>query len=117
MFHSVSDAAMRVLIAHKWPGNIRELRLAMRYALAHATLNEIYPNDLPAWLNPPDMPQGSSTSASASHARDADDVTPPDLAAVLDRHAWCITDAAADLGVSRQTLYRWMKNQSLVRPE
>ncbi len=117
----VSDAAMRVLKAHKWPGNIRELRLAMRYALAHKTIDEIYPNDLPAWLNVPDAPQGmsSSTPASAGHAAayDAGDGTPPDLSVVLDRHAWCITDAAADLGVSRQTLYRWMKNQSLVRPE
>ena len=93
----------------------------MRYALAHATLDEIYPNDLPAWLGAPDMPLGmpSGTPASAEHSavHDAGAGTPPDLVAVLDRHAWCITDAAADLGVSRQTLYRWIKNQSLVRPD
>lgn len=114
---SVSDAAMQILKAHKWPGNIRELRLAMRYALAHAAFDEIYPNDLPAWLNAPDTPAGTLAGNGHSPVRDAEDSTPPDLAAVLDRHAWCITDAAADIGVSRQTLYRWMKNQSLVRPE
>ena len=44
---SVSEAAMSVLLAHQWPGNIRELRSTLSYALLHAPGNEIDLEDLP----------------------------------------------------------------------
>ncbi|WP_366512420.1 helix-turn-helix domain-containing protein [Hyphomicrobium sp.] len=36
---------------------------------------------------------------------------------VLERNRWVISDAANELSVSRQTLYRWIKKQNLNRPK
>jgi transcriptional regulator of acetoin/glycerol metabolism len=105
----LSPSAMRILLAQKWPGNMRELRLAVRYALACADTDEITDDRLPSWicLDVRDVSVEDATS---------DGSTTPDLIEVLQRHRWCISDAACELRVSRQTLYRWIKRQNLHRP-
>jgi transcriptional regulator of acetoin/glycerol metabolism len=104
----LSPSTLSLLLAQTWPGNMRELRLAMRYALAFAGGEEITDDRLPSWLNLDvrDAP-GDSTG---------DGPTAPTLIEVLQRHNWCISDAACELRVSRQTLYRWIKRQNLHRP-
>jgi two-component system nitrogen regulation response regulator GlnG len=44
---SVSAEAMQVLQQHPWPGNIRELQSAVKYALVHAVSDTITPDCLP----------------------------------------------------------------------
>jgi len=44
----ISTAAMRCLIAHPWPGNIRELKNAMEYAAALVDHHRVEPWHLPA---------------------------------------------------------------------
>ncbi|WP_072390857.1 sigma-54-dependent Fis family transcriptional regulator [Hyphomicrobium sp. CS1GBMeth3] len=105
----VSPSAFAILLAHKWPGNMRELRLALRYALASSGGDEIADSRLPDWLNL------DGTGASSDASGD-DGPVAPDLIEVLERNRWCISDAACELRVSRQTLYRWIKKQNLNRP-
>ena len=103
-----SPSAFAVLLAQKWPGNMRELRLAVRFALACAASDEITDDRLPDWLN--------RSVTDVSDDVGGDEAVAPDLAEVLERNNWCISDAACELRVSRQTLYRWIKKQNLVRP-
>ena len=44
---SVSAEAMQLLQQHPWPGNIRELQSAVKYALVHAVSDTITPDCLP----------------------------------------------------------------------
>ena len=110
---TISTTALRVLMAYTWPGNIRELRLAARYALANAMLCEIHPNDLPSWL----CPRGAGTRESVSEPSCAgESILASELVTVLEQHSWCISDAAASLKINRRTLYRWMRRHSIARP-
>ncbi|MCC7254131.1 sigma-54-dependent Fis family transcriptional regulator [Hyphomicrobium sp.] len=109
----LSPAALGVLMAQTWPGNIRELRLAVRYALAKATDDEIHPDDLPSWLDLSASTPGESGDAAPA---DMEDMPPSELVAVLARHNWCVSDAAATLKINRRTLHRWMRRHSILRP-
>jgi sigma-54 dependent transcriptional regulator, acetoin dehydrogenase operon transcriptional activator AcoR len=104
----LSEAALDVLVAQKWPGNMRELRLAMRYALACASGDEIDVDRLPPWLGEDAQETGERSNG--------DTPTASYLAEVLERNKWCVSDAACELRVSRQTLYRWLRRQNISRP-
>ena len=104
----ISPEALSILLAQRWPGNMRELRLALRYALACSSGEEISEDRLPNWLNL----EAADTPRSAS----AEVAVAPNLIDVLERNRWCISDAACELRVSRQTLYRWIKKEKLSRP-
>lgn len=108
---ALSVAALKVLMAHAWPGNIRELRLAVRYAIAHTVSGEIQSDDLPSWLCSPTLHEHSDELA----AGDENCPSPSELVEVLTRHNWCVSDAAASLKVNRSTLYRWMRRHAIAR--
>jgi sigma-54 dependent transcriptional regulator, acetoin dehydrogenase operon transcriptional activator AcoR len=102
--------ARQCLLDAPWPGNIRQLINALRYAVALAEDSCIDLDCLPAEL-----------LHGATHALPASDPTgsePPasNLLAILRRHRWNISAAASELGVARSTLYRQMKKQRLVQP-
>ncbi|MFD0987791.1 sigma-54-dependent Fis family transcriptional regulator [Methyloligella solikamskensis] len=105
----LSDEALEILLAQTWPGNMRELRLAMRYALACTNEAEIAPERLPHWLKTGPEKKCEAPRTTAPAADDLEDV--------LMRNDWCVSDAASELNVSRQTLYRWLKRQNIERPE
>ncbi len=106
----LSPSTLSLLLAQQWPGNMRELRLAMRYALAVSDGSaEITEERLPGWLN--------LQVQDCAIELNGDEATPPTLVEVLERNRWCISDAACELRVSRQTLYRWIKQQNLSRPK
>ncbi|MDT4826974.1 Acetoin catabolism regulatory protein [compost metagenome] len=107
--------AMSALLAYAWPGNIRELRNALQYALATAETDEITVNDLPEECLPGVAPRQAAHPVPAApqaqpmtHARELEDS--------LRRHRWNVSAAARELGMSRPTLYRWMKLYRIVPP-
>lgn len=61
---TISDAASAALNRHSWPGNIRELRSALSFALLHAPGNVIEVNDLPETCR--------STTAADAHESHSD---------------------------------------------
>ncbi|MGH7044017.1 MAG: helix-turn-helix domain-containing protein, partial [Acetobacteraceae bacterium] len=106
--------AMAALLAYRWPGNIRELRNALRTAIAISGGGLIALRHLPPAPGtgrmealaletptigalPPPTAAGANPLAAAERAR---------LLLELERHRWKATATAAALGISRNTLYR-----------
>jgi DNA-binding NtrC family response regulator len=91
----LSDEARSALAAHNWPGNVRELKNSLQRASLLCRDGVIQASDLGLIARP------ITVRASA----DAE----PDRAAIegaLSRSRGVISQAAADLGLSRQALYR-----------
>ena len=89
--------AQRALLRHAWPGNVRELRNVVQRAalLCPEPLIDAAALGLPATAAPAD------TSGVA-----ADEPDRAAIEAALERNAGVLAQAAAELGVSRQALYR-----------
>ena len=118
---AVSENAMSCLLRYNWPGNIRELRNVICFALAICEDSTILAADLPPELHGAGTREGdehSGRSAPPDPVRPAEISTPEAerLIAVLRRHHWNITEVARDLGVCRATVYRQMKRMNIVPP-
>jgi len=126
-----SPDALRVLMRHDWPGNVRELENAIEYAVAVCRGQTILPEDLPELelastpsvqgLQPPATqiadPAGAPRSPAPWHASPESvplGISQDDLRRVLDEHHWRRASAASALGISRSTLWRWMREAGLV---
>lgn len=93
----LSHAALARLTRHTFPGNIRELRMALHHAVVLAGERErIDVEDLPDTLQP------GGTSLGSKVRRVVDDV----MGRALDNYGGNVSEAARRLGVSRSTLYR-----------
>ena len=101
--HQFSAAAERALLRHPWPGNVRELRNAVqRAALLSGELIEAAALGLsPA---PDGVPPG--------HGDDPDRAA---IEAALQRAGGVLAQAAAELGMSRQALYRRLDRYGIPR--
>jgi len=53
--------SMTLLLAHPWPGNLRELRNALRFALAVAGERAVTPDDLPPEIRTPRLPRSAAS--------------------------------------------------------
>jgi DNA-binding NtrC family response regulator len=109
----LSEDAVRALLAHRWPGNVRELRNAIQRAALLARGAEIAAPDLAlpdaaALASQDDASPGDAGAAAAE----------PDRATIveaLERNGGVLAQAAADLGLSRQALYRRMERHGIAR--
>ncbi len=99
----LGEAAARLLQRHPWPGNVRELRNVMQRAalLAHGELIE------PADLALP-MPAQPALTPSDEPDRAC-------IEAALERCGGVLAQAAAELGMSRQALYRRLDRLGISR--
>jgi len=106
--HSISPAAMQVLMEHTWPGNVRELEHAIEHAFVLVKDSLIDVPHLPGELadSPPGL--GASGPATAEDSSILADAERRAIEAVLQRHAGNRAAACRDLGVSRSTLWRKM---------
>ncbi len=101
----IGDSARAALLRHPWPGNVRELRNVVQRAGLLATGDRIQAADL-------NMPKPSGAPKQSVSAE-------PDRAgieAALARAGGVIAQAAADLGLSRQALYRRMDRFGIKLP-
>lgn len=109
----LDQAAHAALLSYDWPGNVRQLRNVLRFALAvcdGTTLNiEDLPAELMTRIEPSPVPD-----ASAPIARTHDEASV--LQAALRRQRWNVTAVAAELGICRATVYRQMKRYGIVPP-
>ncbi|WP_136254296.1 sigma-54-dependent Fis family transcriptional regulator [Onishia niordana] len=109
--------AMSALLAYPWPGNIRELHNALRYALATCEGGEVVVGDLPeectsGHLAHPAARPAEPLAGYSSMARGKDP-----LREALSQHRWNISAVARELGLSRPTIYRRMKRLGIVSPQ
>ncbi|KFE34530.1 sigma-54-dependent Fis family transcriptional regulator [Thioclava atlantica] len=101
----ISAAALGVLAAYPWPGNLREARHVMRLACSRAGGRPIRSRDLPSHL-------AAAASAPGPEAAPAE----ARLVQALRATGWNVSAAARMLGLSRSTLHRKIRNAGLDRP-
>ena len=105
-----SEHVMSVFMNYPFPGNVRELENAIEHAFVVCVGNTIELTDLPHHL---------LTAASQIQAREVESMGLLDLAeekairSVLNRHHGNRQAAAAELGISRTTLWRKMSKLSI----
>lgn len=119
----VSANALRCLLRYDWPGNIRQLRNALRTASALSGGSTIRVSNLPQEIIESDarrIPAATvatrppaEPSATESALRDAECEA---LVRVLARYDWNISHASQALAVSRNTLYRKLRKHGIAMP-
>lgn len=118
---TITPAARALLLDHDWPGNIRQLRHALRAALALADGALIEPGHLPAELasaRPRPVPPAPVTVAGATPKQPAADAVHEReaLLQALRAHRWNISATARSLQLCRATVYRHMARHGIVAP-
>ena len=100
----LSNMAEASLLAHLWPGNVRELKNVMQRACLLAASEIIQPGD----LGLPQVNANATLPTELEPDRDA-------IEQALARAKGVIAQAAAELGLSRQALYRRMDRLGIAR--
>lgn len=104
---TLSAGAQQSLQAHTWPGNVRELKNVMQRACLLAAQDEIKLGDL-------GLPTGANMTLNLPANLEAE----PDRAAIefaLAKAHGVVAQAALELGLSRQALYRRMERLNISR--
>jgi len=113
---TLADDAIEALLAYEWPGNVRELE--NRLQRASLVCRDAVIRELDLGLPRPEPKARTKRTSSAARAPSADDhasASPPVIAdreqieAALVNAQGVVAKAAADLGLSRQALYRRME--------
>ncbi|MBS64356.1 sigma-54-dependent Fis family transcriptional regulator [Salinisphaera sp.] len=112
----IQRGARERLLAHDWPGNIRELRNVLRFALALADDDGIDISDLPAALASA-MPARLPSVADKHGDPEPGETPRKRLLAHLQQRRWNIAAVARDLDVARSTVYRRMARLHIVDPK
>ncbi|MBA2271164.1 MAG: PEP-CTERM-box response regulator transcription factor [Verrucomicrobiota bacterium] len=102
-----SPGALRAMKLHQWSGNVRELQNRVKRAVIMADGRRITEQDLEL------TSAAGSGTATLKEARES--VERELIEATLKRHSGKISSAAAELGVSRPTLYELMEKLGLTR--
>ncbi|MCB1955731.1 MAG: sigma-54-dependent Fis family transcriptional regulator [Rhodocyclaceae bacterium] len=101
---ALSRETTDTLCRHAWPGNIRELRNVLRFAIAICTGEVVGTEHLPEGFGAPPLRSGGPVTESPPPLR-CGDPRKQILDALEDVH-WNVTAACRLLGVSRSTFYR-----------
>jgi DNA-binding NtrC family response regulator len=103
----LTPEVMKVLLAHDWSGNVRELANVMEYAYILAGGNQILPVHLPDLVRRVVDPatKGAPTGPMDDTPRTLEEIEMAHLLRVLEKHGGNKTTAAAELGISLKTMY------------
>jgi len=113
----LSPAALDLLTAYDFPGNVRELSNVIEQAVALAPGPLVEPADLPARLRQPRAAPRRPVPAEAPSPRETLGATEQaQLLEALRRENWNVSRAAARLGISRNTLRYRMEKYGLRPP-
>ena len=109
----ITEAAMQILVAHDWPGNVRQLKNSVRTMVVMCDRDKLDVRDIP-----PDILQRRQLAGASDAAADLAGVSLNDLEkkAILDtlsRTAGNREQAAKILGIGERTLYRKIKEYGL----
>jgi two-component system, NtrC family, response regulator HydG len=108
----ISAGAVDLLLRHRWPGNVRELEKAIERAVVLASGEEIVAEDLP-----PALLGKADAGAGTSPGRTLADVEKAHILATLHEQAWNQARAAEELGISRSTLWRKLREYGIHHPD
>jgi two-component system NtrC family response regulator len=105
-----SGPSLCALERHPWPGNVRELENRIRRAVIMADGRFVNPADL-------ELGDGETPIAPTTLREAREGVEREMVLQALNRHNGRITNAAADLGISRPTFYELMEKLGLHKTE
>ena len=104
----MSPELLRTLLGYPWPGNIRELRNTIERLVIQTSSGAPRVEDLPPGLRGLD-PIVTATQSLGSDGAEGQ----LQLRALLDKHRWNKTRAAAEMGVSRPTFLKRLKDAGI----
>ncbi len=93
----------KILTEYPWPGNVRQLQNAMMYAVTVSSEHEIHPKDLPSDIASP------ANTVTVTGKLDAVKGMEKDIILKTIKDLGSAKEAARQLGISRATLYRKIK--------
>lgn len=108
--------ARRVLLAHPWPGNVRQLRNVLRTLVALCEDGRVGLRDLPVDIRRTSVPTRPALPVDNEAQRPLDDAERRTLLSTLEGLHWHMSRTAEQLGISRNTLYRKMHKHGIARP-
>ncbi|BBD09535.1 sigma-54 interaction domain-containing protein [Desulfovibrio ferrophilus] len=101
-FDGFEPEAFQVLLAHDYPGNVRELRHVVEHGVILASEEIVRARDLPPYLTR----DRGATTAQPAPLPDSHSAERAELRRILDAHGWRAAETARTLGVHRSTLWR-----------
>ncbi|WP_165665049.1 sigma-54-dependent Fis family transcriptional regulator [Metapseudomonas otitidis] len=105
----LDDAARQALLAHPWPGNVRQLRNVLRTLVALCEDGVIRLADLPRDIRE----QAAPVTRAEAPANPLGDAERAALLGALESQRWHMTRTAEQLGISRNTLYRKLRKHAI----
>ncbi len=105
----LSPAALKSLLACRWPGNVRQLRNALETATLVATEEAIAPGDLPPEVTQAVLPPTAAEPIPLPPSRTLGEMERDAIRAALVQTAGNKTQAAKLLGIGLRTLHRKVK--------
>ena len=99
----ISSGVQRIFLEYSWPGNIRELEHTVEHAFVLCRNSVITVDDLPCDLREPFFLPASDKIENEKEI----------IISALERFRWNKTDTARYLGMSRQTIYRKIKEYNI----
>jgi PAS domain S-box-containing protein len=113
----VSQEVLAILMAHDFPGNVRELENVIEHAMVICQGGIIEAVHLPDYLRPAPSPEGMEARDQAASRRGRwEDLERGFLIQALRDNNWNRGAAAQELGIGRQTLWRKIKRLNIRPP-
>jgi two-component system, NtrC family, response regulator len=103
-----SPEALRAINCYSWPGNVRELQNRVKRAVIMADGKRITEKDL-------ELSSSSNLTGAATLKEARESVERELIQQTLKRHLGKVTSAAAELGISRPTLYELMEKLGIAK--
>ncbi|MCU1727793.1 sigma-54-dependent Fis family transcriptional regulator [Pseudomonas sp. 7P_10.2_Bac1] len=105
---AINPTARQALLEFQWPGNVRQLRNVLRTLAALCEDGVIEFDELPVAIR--QVPVKPTTPGADRPLEDAEKLA---LLAALEQQRWHMTQTAAQLGISRNTLYRKLRKHGV----
>lgn len=105
----MSKKSLEILQNHHWPGNVRELINVIESIFVLCPGGEILPEHLPDYLSRKKAANGAIGRKQKPSSR----FSPEEIMDALEKSKGKKTEAAKLLGVSRVTLWKWLKNMDI----
>ncbi len=100
---TIEKQALKTLCAYNWPGNTRQLENAIHHATIFMSNNTIKLNDLPSYIQKNNSIENNPLDENEKHI----------ILNVLKQTNYNISQAAAILNISRNTLYKKLKKYDI----
>jgi len=111
---TISEASLRILRTHRWPGNVREMLHSIEAAMVLCDGDEILPEHFPASILasvPAALPASQTESARMPTLEELERVHIKSVLQATNGHRG---SAARMLGISERNLYRKLKEHQLL---